>query len=114
MTETIELARECDVLALATLSPDVTVPAVAQWLDLWAMTRAQKETALISLVGNASTEAARNSLHDHLRQIADSHGLVCFSSRFKANPGACLHNGCASRPKPFEYVARPEGWGINE
>jgi hypothetical protein len=112
--ETIALARECDVLALATLSRDVTVPAVAQWLDLWGMRRAQKETALISLASSASTETTRGSLHDHLKQIADSQGLVCFSSSFKTNPDACLHNGCASRPQRIEYVARPEGWGINE
>ena len=116
-TETIEIARDCDVLVLATSSRGAAVPAVAQWLDLWGVTRAPKETALVSLTSNSKGDSASDSLHDHLKQIAHSYGLTWFSSSLSCSGGTAtgdLQDVCPQRPRRYQYLARPEGWGINE
>jgi hypothetical protein len=119
--ETIELARGCDLLVLATINRAVAAPNVARWLDLWLATRTVKETALVSLVGEAGGEPARGgSLHEHLWGIAESHHLPYFSSNLVLSASAetadpeCLEGRCSFGQLRFEYFPRPEAWGINE
>jgi hypothetical protein len=119
--ETIELARECDLLVLATMNRAEATPAVAQWLDLWLATRTAKETGLVSLAGKAEDEpAGGSSLHEHLSWVAESEGLPYFSSNlvFSAtgetpDPGRLEERGSSGQLR-FEYFPRPEAWGINE
>jgi hypothetical protein len=119
--ETIELARDCDVLVLATINRAVATPGVAQWLDLWLARRTAKQTALVSLAGpGGSASNADGSLHEHLWGIAERHGLPCFSSNLVLSAAAetpepeRLEERWSSGRLRFEYFPRPEAWGINE
>jgi hypothetical protein len=119
--ETIELARDCDLLVLATLNRADATPGVAQWLDLWLAKRRAKETALVSLAGHAgSTSNADGSLHEHLWGISERHRLPYFSSNLVLSAAAetpepeRLEERWSSRRLRFEYFPRPEAWGINE
>ncbi len=115
--ETVELAAECDLFILATITGEGLPAEILGWVNLWLASREDKETALVCLVGSPTGETLESVVHQHLQRIAVQHELAFFSSSFLAKPGRIASDlGGSGFGKAHEnhYDPRPEAWGINE
>jgi hypothetical protein len=117
-SESLELARHCDIFIVALTGIDDLPPSFVKWLNDWFESRANMEAALIVLVGSHTANLLRLPRCASLASEARARGLSVFTTAV-AIPGAVLPS--AAHPKAL--LARlatintellPDFSGINE
>lgn len=109
--EALELARPCDLFILATVDGAKLPLEITSWIARWMETRTKKDTALVCLVGSSAGMSLDSPVHQTLRGLGETSGLVFFGSGFILPESG---TGPEGNSIPSAYFPRPEGWGINE
>ena len=116
-SESLELARDCDIFVIAIAGLDDLPASFGEWLNDWFELRAKVETALILCISNRAVLANLPRCQG-LASLAHAHNLAFFSTTI-ALPGA----GIAASINPKTILSRlasinpdllPEISGINE
>ena len=114
LTESVELATNCDLFVFA-IEDGTTIPIeVVAWLKHWLNRRPRKETAFVSLIGSSGSDEVSIPINRYFRYLADQNGLAFFSSVFsveKQRPAELTTN---TFQHTIRYNPCPESWGIND
>ena len=117
-SESLELARHCDIFIIALIGINDLPPSFIGWINDWFESRANVETALIVLAGSHTANLWKLPRCASLASEARRHGLSFFTTSVVI-PGAVLPS--AAHPKAL--LARlatmnteliPDFSGINE
>lgn len=108
-TESLELARDCDILVIAISDAAEFSDSITAWLTEWLQTRNPRDTAVIL------SSTAFPGLAGYLSSpLMRTRGLSVFSTEFQSSKNLNLSSPPRT-PIPFcTYDALPEFSGINE
>ena len=77
--ESLDLAKSCDILVIAVSEGDLTASFIG-WLNEWALSRHQMDTALILLIASNHTALSIRPRCDSIPAFARNHGLTFFTT----------------------------------
>lgn len=115
LNETVQLARDSDILVVSVENGICLPLEVSSWLDTWLKARPNKATALVSLVGRGGYGTGSPPVEEQLREIALKNELAFFAnSYFSAVAPAIAPIATTPRWSEVNYLPPPERWGLNE
>ena len=77
--ESLELAKSCDILVIAISEGDLDVSFI-DWLNEWAVSRRQMDTALILLIASNHAAISARPRCASIPTFAHKHGLTFFTT----------------------------------
>ena len=114
LTESVELATDCDLFVFASQDGTTLPVEIVSWLKLWLNRRPQKETALVSLIGSTKSNLLIPPIDRYLRYLAERHQLAFFSSIFSVEEQTSAELTITTFQRSVRYNPCPEGWGLND
>ena len=112
--EALELARDADILIIATVARDALPLPFSGWIDEWLETRSNLQTAVIFCTGS---ELNQRKPSDHWSDaLTSSHGLSFFHTGLSLPPIAKQESARVPFTDPRACYNRwiPESGGIND